>query len=122
MSWKSINSCPRIELRLMRKGAISGARKRIHCVMGILSLTLPLCAIHAEADEKPFATRTDESVLLLGDHTVARTSHLTQRFFPAAKHPANPLMKRAQAWEGVGPYLFGSRVMQDPTTRQFRLW
>ena len=31
-------------------------------------------------------------------------------------------MRRAQAWEGVGPYLFGSRVMQDAATRQFRMW
>ena len=76
----------------------------------------------AAANEQPFTTRPDESVLLLGDHTVARTSNLTQRFFPAVKHPANPVMRRAQAWEGVGPYLFGSRLMQDAATQQFRMW
>src|SRR6188508_2414713 len=82
-------------------------------------LTIAVGAVAAEpppvsrvnADEKPLVTRPDECVLLLGDHTVARTSHLKQRFFPAVKYPENPVMRRAQAWEGVGPYLFGSRLM-----------
>ena len=61
-------------------------------------------------------------MLLLGDHTVARTSHLNQKFFSATKHPANPVLKKGQAWEGTGPYVFGSRVLQDTQTRQFRMW
>ena len=76
----------------------------------------------AESIAPSFGDRTDESVLLLDQHTVARTSKLTQRFFPAAKHPANPVFRKAQPWEGVGPYLFGSRLMQDPATRQLRMW
>src|SRR5262245_28038482 len=74
------------------------------------------------ATAKAFTTRPDESVLLLGDHTVARTSNLTQRFIPAGKHPANPVMSRTENWEGVGPYIWGNRLMQDGTTREFRLW
>jgi hypothetical protein len=31
-------------------------------------------------------------------------------------------MKRTQKWEGVGPYVWGSRLMQDAATRQFGLW
>lgn len=91
-------------------------------IVPLLCVILQPLAGRAASDEHPFTTIPEESVLLLGDHTVARTSQLTQRFFAAAKHPANPVMKRAQAWEGVGPYLFGSRVMQDPATRQFRMW
>ena len=83
--------------------------------------TLSGAAVAAAGDQL-LNTIPSESVLLLGDHTVAHATHLTQRFFPAAKHPANPVMRRAQAWEGVGPYLFGSRLMQDPATRKFRLW
>ena len=69
-----------------------------------------------------FSTTPDESVLLLGEPTVARTSHLTQRFFPARKHSANPILRRSETWEGVGPYLWGNRLMQDEKTREFRLW
>lgn len=70
----------------------------------------------------PFSAMPNESVLLLGEPTVARTSYLTQRFFPAGKHLANPVLRRSEAWEGVGPYLFGSRLMQDAPTRELRLW
>jgi hypothetical protein len=76
----------------------------------------------AEEVAPTISSRPDESILLLGEHTVARTSGLKQRFFPAAKHPAGPILRKAQAWEGVGPYLFGSRLMQDPATRLFRMW
>jgi len=64
----------------------------------------------------------DESVLLLGAPTVARTSGLTQRFFLAQRHPDNPVLRRSEPWEGVGPYVWGNRLMQDEQTRQFRLW
>lgn len=70
----------------------------------------------------PFAVSLGESVLLLGDRTVAGTSQLTQRWIPAAKHPANPLIRRTEAWEGVGPYIWGNRLMQDPQTGELRLW
>src|SRR4051812_3672351 len=70
----------------------------------------------------PFATSQNESVLLLGEPTVARTAHLTQRYFPVQRHPANPVIKRAEPWEGVGPYLWGNRLMQDEKTKELRLW
>ena len=106
----------------MRATSISSALKRDVCLAAFLCVVLRCIATRAEAEKKPLITRPDECMLLLGEHTVARTAHLTQRFFPAAKHPANPVMRRAQPWEGVGPYIFGSRLMQDVATRQFRLW
>src|SRR5687768_2681044 len=63
-----------------------------------------------------------ESVLLLGELTVARTKNLTHRFFPAHKHPANPVIRRTERWEGVGPYIWGNRLMQDEASGGFRLW
>ncbi|MGI8966756.1 MAG: hypothetical protein ACR2H1_11810 [Limisphaerales bacterium] len=63
-----------------------------------------------------FSTSPSESVLLLDDHAVARTKNLTQKFFPAGKHPANPVMRRSEPWEGVGPYVFCNRLMQDEKT------
>jgi hypothetical protein len=74
-----------------------------------------------EFEATSFTTSPRESVLLLGDPTVARTSGLTQRFFPAQKHPANPVLRRAEPWEGNGPYLWGSRLMQDSQSPELRL-
>lgn len=70
----------------------------------------------------PFTTSPHESVLLLGNHTVAHTSGLTQKLIPAQKHPANPVMRQSENWEGVGPYVWGNRLMQDEATGLFRLW
>src|SRR5688572_27723849 len=68
------------------------------------------------------AEKRHESVLLLDDHTVARTTNLSQKFFPAKRHPANPVMRRTEKWEGVGPYVWGNRLMQDEKSGEFRLW
>lgn len=62
------------------------------------------------------------AVLLLGEPTVARTSGLTQRMVPAGRHPANPVMGPTEAWEGVGPYIWGNRLLHDAPTGPFRLW
>ena len=87
----------------------------------MLGLGLPLRGSPGDAT-LPFNTRPDESVLLLGEPTVARTSRLTQRFFPAGKHPSNPMLRRSEPWEGVGPYIWGNRLMQDEKTGGLRLW
>jgi hypothetical protein len=70
----------------------------------------------------PRPSQAGESVLLLGEPTVARAKHLTQRFFPAQKHPANPVIRRTEKWEGVGPYVWGNRLMRDHTSGELRLW
>ena len=80
-----------------------------------------VCAVDSRAGES-FFVQPGESTLLLDQHTVARTSRLTQKFFPAKKHPANPVMRRTEPWEGVGPYLWGNRVMQDERTGELRMW
>jgi hypothetical protein len=84
-----------------------------------------LCApgvVPDAAAAEPFTTKPGESVLLLGEPTVARTKNLIQKFFPAQKHPANPVLQRTEKWEGVGPYLWGNRLMQDEKTGELRLW
>lgn len=63
-----------------------------------------------------------ESVLLLDEHAVASTKGLKQQFFPAKKHPSNPVMRQTEAWEGVGPYVFQNRLLQDEQTGELRLW
>jgi hypothetical protein len=84
----------------------------------LLSQAVMLAAAGAEAS----STKADEGVLLFGEPTVASTKNLTLKFFPAKKHPANPVMKRTENWEGVGPYLWGNRLMQDERTGDLRLW
>ena len=97
----------------------------------VLSLLILLLGFPAAvfAKEKKYgdsasalATKPSESVLLLGERTVARTKNLTQKFFAAQKHPANPVLQRSEKWEGVGPYLWGNRLMQDEKTGELRMW
>jgi hypothetical protein len=88
----------------------------------IAVLIMAVSLTHAAAGERLLTTNPSESVLLLDDHTVARAANLTQRFFPADKHPANPVMRRTEPWEGIGPYIWGNRLMQDEKTNLFRLW
>src|SRR4051812_1184443 len=91
-------------------------------LVAIPCLALPAWVMRVEAGEQPLVTHPDESVMLLDDYAVAKTAGLTQKFFPAKRHPANPVMKRTEKWEGVGPYVWGNRLMQDETTGLFRLW
>src|SRR5262245_10315919 len=75
----------------------------------IVVLLTPTEILAVKASEPVISTNPSDSVLLFGDRTVASTSRLTQTFFSAKKHLANPIMRRAEPWEGVGPYLWGSR-------------
>ena len=101
---------------------------RSHLFLMALGLALGGQARSLAADSpgpdrpRPLSVQPRESVLLLDDHTVAQTTKLTQQFFPARKHPANPVMKRTEKWEGVGPYIWGNRLMQDDKTGELRLW
>ena len=98
------------------------------CALVILSLAL--CVIPPNARAQIVATpsppalriKMDETVLLLDAATVAKTTNLTQRFFPAKRHPANPVIRRTEKWEGVGPYIWGNRLLRDDATGDLRLW
>jgi hypothetical protein len=88
----------------------------------VCALLLTVGRTTGAESREPFKTDPAQPVLLLGESTVARTSQLKQTFFAAQKHPANPVLRRTEPWEGVGPYVFGNRLMQDAATKQFRLW
>ncbi len=92
--------------------------------MPFLFLMLVCVSPNAQAAhlDETTSTSSDQSVLLLGEPTVARTKNLTQKFFPAQKHPSNPVMRRSEKWEGVGPYLWGNRLMQDEKSGELRMW
>src|SRR4051794_15237746 len=91
-------------------------------VLAALAVMIVSCASADDRSTVRFSTSATSSVLLLDEFTVAHTSGLTQRFFPAKRHPSNPVMVKTEAWEGVGPYTWGNRLMQDETTGLFRLW
>src|SRR5690349_14450490 len=76
----------------------------------------------ARPQQLPLAVKAGDSVLLLDDHTVAGTKNLTQQFFPAKRHPSNPVLRRSEKWEGVGPYIWGTRLLQDEKAGELRLW
>jgi hypothetical protein len=70
----------------------------------------------------PLNLNPRESVLLLDDHTVAKTSNLRQEFYRAEKFTGPPALRRSEPWEGVGPYVWGTRLLQDPVSRELRLY
>src|SRR5262245_54112604 len=124
--------CLRSKRSMQRRGRLEKANSMRPLVSGIqlpLLLTLSIAAARCLAldtraihESPPLEIQNGESVLLLDDYTVAQTTKLAQEFFPAQRHPSNPVMKRTQAWEGVGPYIWGNRLMQDEKTGEFRLW
>src|SRR5256885_2155600 len=83
---------------------------------GALAIQVSAAAPDIAIPSISLAAKPEESVLLLDEHTVARTTKLTQHFFRARKHPSNPVMRKTEAWEGVGPYVWGNRLMQDEQT------
>jgi hypothetical protein len=90
-------------------------------ILTVLFVIASGSSAHAN-DAAPLTPTPGDSVLLLDDHTVARTQHLTQQFFPAKKYPQNPVIQRTQDWEGRGPYVWGTSLLQDEQTGEFRLY
>src|SRR4051794_1125012 len=95
---------------------------RVLAVAIAIGLTVSITGRARGGDVTALAIRPGESVLLLDDHTLARTSGLSQQFFPAKRHAANPVITKTQTWEGVGPYVWGTRLLQDEATGELRLW
>ena len=96
---------------------------KLRCLIVAVGSWLSLLSIRCEAaGPVNFSVRPGESILLLGEPTVARTRNLTQKFYPAQKHPSNPVLRRSERWEGVGPYLWGNRLMQDENSGELRMW
>ncbi len=63
-----------------------------------------------------------EGLLLLDDLTVAQTVDCRQVFHAPAKDPANPILAAAHAWEGRGPYTWGTRLLANPETGEYDLF
>ena len=63
-----------------------------------------------------------QSHLLLDELAVANIEHCTQRFFQATKDPVSPMLKATEAWEGLGPYTWCSRMLYLPDIDQYRMY
>jgi hypothetical protein len=90
----------------------------VRLTVAIISLSLT----YLVRGESVFHSKPTESVLLLDQHTIVQTTGLKQEFFPARKYTTNPVLRRSEPWEGVGPYVWGTRLMQDATSKELRLW
>jgi len=63
----------------------------------------------------------EKTILFLDDAPIAEQRGLMRLFTPAAKHPANPIIRRDHPWEAGAAYIFGS-VLRDPQTGLLRMW
>ncbi|WP_461785594.1 glycoside hydrolase family protein [Prosthecobacter sp.] len=99
--------------------------------LSLLTLLLALHAAEPVEIENPQPNGPTRDDLISGDPagpwrrlfldaTVVEEQQGVQRVFHAVeKHPANPVMVKDKAWEGSGPYLYGT-VMQDGG--KLRMW
>jgi hypothetical protein len=107
---------PILRLSSLHPSSLKSLPVRLTIVIVFISVTV--CV----AGESALHSKPGESILLLDGHSVAQTRNLKQEFFPARKHPGNPVLRRTEPWEGVGPYVWGTRLMQDATNKELRLW
>lgn len=59
--------------------------------------------------------------LFLDNRLLASLANVTRRVNPAVKHPANPVLTRAEPWENPLNVIFGS-VLRDSRDGRFRMW
>src|SRR5689334_21484921 len=98
-------SPPSTDGRSRSKGACMNYLATRFCTLVVAVCTIALArSAAAAAAPEALTIKPGDSMLLLYKYTVARTEHLSQQFFPAKKHPSNPLIKRTEKWEGAGPY------------------
>jgi hypothetical protein len=62
------------------------------------------------------------SQLLLDPNLVHEARGVAFTPHPAQKHPANPLVRADQPWEGEYASVFGSTVLYEPAQRRFQMW
>ena len=63
-----------------------------------------------------------QSQLLLDPALVHESERITFTPHPARKHPANPLLKADQPWEGWYASVFAGTVLYDAQQRVFQMW
>ena len=62
-----------------------------------------------------------QAQLFVDQMVVRSTDKVTFRLHPARKHPANPLVRADQPWEGWGLSLYGN-VIFDEAEKRFKMW
>lgn len=82
-------------------------------------LWLP-CFPGVEASNSAVLEIGNRKQLFLDRHVVESLTHAKRVLNPAAKHPANPLVKPDRPWEGH--YLGLGRVLYDEDRKIFRMW
>ena len=71
------------------------------------------------ADPEPLQVGSARQ-LFFDDRLVASSQGLKRVWHQPAKEPA-PVLTKAHAWEGMGPYVYGT-VVRDQSSDQFKIW
>lgn len=85
------------------------------CVLPIL-----LC-LASSAGAKPIGDLTGPWQLFVDDGIVADKANVTRTYHAFEKHPANPVLVPAKAWEGGTVYLYGT-VLPEESGQGYRMW
>jgi hypothetical protein len=85
-----------------------------------LSASIILAALSAAEPVSPFNV-ADKSQLFVDQVLVRETRNVSFTLVPARKHPANPLVKADQPWEGWRLEIYGN-VIYDEDEKLFKMW
>lgn len=91
----------------------------VSLLLGLLCAT----SVPVLAAEKTKATINigSKAQLFVDQMLVSSSEGITFQLHPGQKHPANPLLKADQPWEGWRICIYGN-VLYDETLGKFRLW
>ena len=83
----------------------------------VWSLSAPVIGWSADAVPIPLGSARQ---LFFDDRIVAASKGLKRIWHQPEKELA-PVLKKQNAWEGMGPYVYGT-VLRDPISQQFKVW
>jgi len=89
----------------------------------VFALSLGILAARAiRAEDSAYRVSAAKGPCFLCDDRVVEDRWMADRFAaPLVKHPANPLITKTGEWEGSGPHMGGSALL-DPADNFFKMW
>lgn len=90
--------------------------------LAIVFPLLPLAVPRLHAQQENVLDVGTRSQLMLDPALVYEATRIAFTPHPARKHPANPLMKADQPWEGWYVSVFGGTVLFDERESLFKMW
>lgn len=103
-----------------QRGASHVARTGAALLIGLGGLAFASAAKAGDIN-KSLSDLTGPWQLFVDDHLIAESEHVTRKYHPLEKHPANPIMVPDRPWEGTNIYVYGT-VLPRENGQGYRMW